>query len=287
MNKKLFFSALAFVIAITLCQTPYYHATSNSTGAPSGRTGGPVGSGATCVSGGCHTGTPTAAPASAITILNGTTPVTSYVPNTLYTVVVTATSNFVTPSNLFGFQVSCEKDATTHLGTFATTDARTQLVGSNKYVTQTAGGGNGTNESNAWTFSWTAPSAGSGTATFYCMINKANNNFSALGDSIVSKVLALPEQGAGGIGSIDNQLNLNTYPNPTTNAINFNFQLNSPSVTNLQVFDQSGKIVVQNNLGALAGKQNHQFDCSNFSAGVYTILLNAGSKSYTGKFVKQ
>jgi hypothetical protein len=124
----------------------------NPTGAPPAKTGSP-GDGSNCTE--CHGGSPT----------NIAGWITSNIPGSGYvagqTYQITAT-NSLTNAGKMGFEVSPQNAAGTLLGTL-TPGTGTKLVGSGKYVTHS----NANTTTNTWTFNWTAPTAGTGTVTFY------------------------------------------------------------------------------------------------------------------------
>ena len=122
------------------------------TGAPAGYTGSP-GDGKNCTD--CHTGTASTVSGWIIS----TIPSEGYVPGQTYQ--VTAINN-ITGSGKYGFEVSPQNASGSLLGTLAA-GANNQLVGNNKYVTHISA----SSSLNQWTFSWTAPAAGTGDVTFY------------------------------------------------------------------------------------------------------------------------
>jgi hypothetical protein len=85
-------------------------------------------------------------------------PADGYTPGNTYTITVT-----VSGSGQKGFEVSPQNVSGTLLGTL-TAGANNHLTGSGKYVTQNAK----TSANPAtWSFTWTAPAAGTGLVTFY------------------------------------------------------------------------------------------------------------------------
>ena len=120
-------------------------------GAPAGYTGSP-GDAHNCTS--CHNG-------SASNVngwITSTIPVDGYTPGNSYTITVTLTG-----SGQKGFEVSPQNVSGTLLGTL-TAGTNNHLTGSGKYVTQNAK----TSANPAtWSFTWTAPAAGTGSVTFY------------------------------------------------------------------------------------------------------------------------
>ncbi len=120
-------------------------------GSPAGYTGSP-GDAKNCTQ--CHGGT-----ASSVTgWITSNIPPAGYTPGTSYTITVT-----VTGSGKKGFEVSPQNLTGTLLGTLAA-GSGSELAGSGKYVTQSSG----VNSNPAtWSFTWTAPAAGTGDVTFY------------------------------------------------------------------------------------------------------------------------
>ena len=165
----------------------------NSGGPPAGHTGAPGES--TCIS--CHGGS-SLNPGNAIRTLvfNGNASLTSYVPGTTYTVVYTVSNPATT---VFGFQMIAKRANGTNAGTFVVTSpAQTQVVSG--YLQQTFAGSQASPAgSKSWSFSWTAPSAGAGTVSFYVATNVANGNGSDSGDEIYTNVFTLSEAAASAI----------------------------------------------------------------------------------------
>jgi hypothetical protein len=120
------------------------------TGAPAGYTGSPA-DGNNCTA--CHGGTPTTAAG----LITSNIPASGYVPGTTYTITATSPG-----SGNKGFEISPQNTAGTLLGTL-TAGSNNHITGT-KYVTH-----NASNTANpaVWTFTWTAPAAGTGSVTFY------------------------------------------------------------------------------------------------------------------------
>jgi hypothetical protein len=147
--KKVF--ALLLISSVVIYQGKQI--ISNPTGAPAGVSGGPAEGGSTCFQGGCHTGSPIAT----TTALSTNIPANGYTPGTAYTITVNLSG-----SGRKGFEVSAQKGTGTMMGTF-TAGTGTKLL-SLGYVTHSAAKSTTTA---SWTFTWNAPTAGSGAVTFY------------------------------------------------------------------------------------------------------------------------
>ena len=75
------------------------------------------------------------------------------------------------------------------------------------------------------------------------------------------------------------------YPNPSDGQITVEFELEEKAKTNLQIFDQSGRVVLEEDLGKIEGRWMRQFDLGQYGAGVYYINLSQGKKALTKKFI--
>ena len=163
---------------------------SNNSGANAGYTGSPNEfNSRTCSSqnGGCHSGGGSTFQQGLIT---SNVPDCGYTPGETYTITLTVSSP---GRSEFGFSVSPQLDGGATAGSMISS-AGTQLNGSGRYLTHTAAG---TSESSpntrVWTFSWIAPSAGSGNVTFYAAFNASNNNNGSSGDLLFNSNLTIFE----------------------------------------------------------------------------------------------
>ncbi|MFY7733559.1 MAG: choice-of-anchor V domain-containing protein [Bacteroidia bacterium] len=167
MKKKTILSTLALAIFFI----GYNQLTSNPTGAPAGYSGSPA-DGQTCAN--CHGGS--AVPAT--NVLTSNVPAAGYVPGTNYTITVSVSGSTARK----GFQVSPQNSSGVLMGTL--TAGTGNRVVSSKYVTHTSAK---TSNPGTWTFTWTAPAAGSGSVNFYgAFVNGYSN--------ITKQVLTVIEQ---------------------------------------------------------------------------------------------
>ena len=145
------FSAImlaAFILAFTLTSSVFAH----SNGAPSAKTGSP-GDGSTCTS--CHGGSTS----NVSGWITSNIPPAGYTGGSSYTITVT-----VSGTGKKGFELSPQNVSGTQLGVLAAGTGN-KLVGGTKYVTHSsAGASTGTS---TWSFTWTAPAAGTGNVTLY------------------------------------------------------------------------------------------------------------------------
>lgn len=159
------FFALVLVAIAFLAQTNLVLA--YPSGSPAGYTGSP-GDGQHCQS--CHGGNNTT--------VNGwitsNIPAQGYTPGTTYIITATASG-----TGKKGFEISPQSVSGAQLGILAAGTGN-HLVGGTKYVTQNSSGASGSTVS--WTFSWTAPAAGTGAVVFYgaFTVGKQNTKLTTL-----------------------------------------------------------------------------------------------------------
>ena len=208
-TKYIIVSFLIIVLLITTDSLNKF-TFSNAGGAPVRHAGAPNdNSGLTCGKSGCHFGSTT--PVSGW-ITSNVDP-GGYFSDSTYTVTVKAV--FVGRQR-FGFEATPQDGQGNLMGTLGAIGNKHKLIGLNKYVTHTSLGINSV-DSNSWTFNWTPPIIGSGTATFYGAMNCANSNGSTSGDIIFSSQLAIPENPANATGialARTYEQGFSIYPNP-------------------------------------------------------------------------
>ena len=152
MRRKLLFFAPAIVAIAFLC-TAFGGGddSKRSSGSPGGYTGSP-GDGHNCTA--CHGGS-----ASTVTgWITSDVPAQGYTPGTTYTITATATG-----SGKKGFEISPQTTGGALLGTLSPGSGN-KLCNGNKAITHSS---TVSGTSATWTFSWTAPAAGTGPVTFY------------------------------------------------------------------------------------------------------------------------
>ncbi|MEP7129146.1 MAG: choice-of-anchor V domain-containing protein [Chitinophagales bacterium] len=281
MSKKIFLCLLAFTITAGIIGSSLNTATSNASGAPSGNTGSPSDN-KTCAQNGCHPGVATAI----FNVITSDVPVTGYVPGSTYTVTTTVSD----PSLVkFGFEISPQSSTGTILGTMALIDAnKTKFTTtSNKYITHKSGGTSFPGHTATWSFSWTAPIAGTGAVTFYGAFNFSNNNGSTTGDVIHTSTLTIPEGFGVGVEETGDFAAFNVYPNPTPDQVHVTYSLDQPQQVVVSMFNLSGKMIgVLQNESQASGIYHPSFSIEGFAKGVYILELKAGEKSFSRKIVK-
>jgi hypothetical protein len=188
-------------------------------GSPPGYTGSP-GDGQNCVA--CHNG-------SATTVSNWITsnvPAAGYSPGTTYTISVT-----ITGSGSKGFEVSPQNLSGTLLGTL-TAGAGSKLVGNGKYVTQSSP--KNTNPA-VWTFSWTAPIAGTGSVIMYgaFTVNEPVTKLSTL---------EIPENVNTSITDGE-AFSFILFPNPARESVNLQYFLKQETPVKIEMLNSEGMVI--------------------------------------------
>lgn len=235
----------------------------NSSGAQAGHTGSP-GDGKNCTF--CHGGT-----AQAITdVFSSNIPLNGYAPGEIYTITV-ATNG----TGRKGFQVSPQNQAGSLLGTL-TAGTGNKLVGGDKYVTHSAGV---TAPAAQWSFSWTAPAAGTGNVTFYgaFVIGQPNVRLSTM---------EVTEDESIGIGNIA-QIRWNIFMVPDSRTLKISYQLPESSQVSVLLYDLGGRLIMSRGFGSLpAGDHSEMiFVGSDFPKDIYLAVLRINNKQYTRKIV--
>ncbi len=92
---------------------------------------------------------------------------------------------------------------------------------------------------------------------------------------------------------VDNELNnapsyfqLNAYPNPFNNAVNFNFTLPKSGMTRLEIYNILGeKIATLIDEYRYSGNNKVRFNANNLPSGIYLAVLNQGTSSSIQKII--
>jgi hypothetical protein len=275
---KNFSMTLLSVAAIFIfSQAIFREGYSNRAGAPAGRTGSPFDNGGiACNASGCHTGNPVSNVSGWIT---STIPGTGYVPSSTYTITATATSAGLVR---FGFEISPQTSTGLQAGTNVITDAtNTRLAPTNnpKYVTQTTTGSAANPPgSKTWTFNWVAPTAGTGTVTFYGAFNCANNSNTSTGDLIRLCTLVVSEDITTSWTTPDNNsYAFDVFPNPASGQITLSVLAKQNLKYTADLLDVTGKTVKQLHTDEIISgdKKSVRLNIEDIRPGIYFIMLKS------------
>jgi len=276
-TTKMVTSIFAIAIASIFISQYTSPANSNSTGAPSGACGDPMGGNLTCAQPGCHTGLAVISKTGWIT---SDIPSSGYIPGTTYVITATATG---TSSNKFGFEVSPQNSSGTSLGSLAISDAaNTQLIGNSKYVTHKSAGTTGSTGSHTWSFNWIAPIGGSsGPVTFYGAFVIANNDEDHTGDTVRTSKLTIPQDPSTGITDVNKvSEGINVFPNPVNDLLTITNNKDSETML-LTIINTEGEIV--KNLQVIS---NQPITATDLASGYYVLRIKTRSGTSIQKIIK-
>jgi len=246
----------------------------NAAGAPSGKTGSP-GDNSNCTS--CHSGSAT----SQTGLITSNIPLYGYTPGTTYTITGSITDATVTK---FGFEISPQRTSGALVGTMMLSDAaKTRFVGTgNKYITHTSAGTSFPSHTATWSFVWVAPSAGTGSFTFYGAFNLTNSNNASSGDRIVLSQLAVIENTSTGIETLTEANPFSVYPNPASDRITIALK-NQNHNTSAQLSNLTGAVVkTVSDLNSVS----NELTISELPSGIYFLTITSGESVFTKKIVK-
>jgi len=75
------------------------------------------------------------------------------------------------------------------------------------------------------------------------------------------------------------------YPNPASDIINLIYDINGK--TNISIYSITGKLVYNETVTKMDKLNKHQIDVSNFTSGIYNVVINSENKISTTKFIKK
>ncbi|MBL7780193.1 MAG: T9SS type A sorting domain-containing protein [Saprospiraceae bacterium] len=217
------------------------------------------------------------------------TPVSQYVPGRQYIARVTVNpSAGQTPAG-YGFQMIALRDnGNVDLDGF--TD-----VNPNNYKLVTISNGRTYAEhptmstSDTFNVRWTAPTAGTGSVTFYAAGNAVNGNNNSDGDGADYTSLQLFETGT--LSDLQpfsgNSLRLKAFPNPCDREINVSATLPFSGNLLLKVYDLSGNLIwSESALNLAPGAIARQIPTEKWPAGTYFLQLGGNEIDQTVKILK-
>lgn len=256
----------------------YHKAPVNAGGAGAGKTGAPGEQNCTA----CHAGTAQdGANENILTLLDGTTPVTTYTPGQQYTMALVMSSN---PAKR-GFQATALTSSNTMAGTFTAQAGNTSVNGTaKKYANHTSS--SNTSSTLSWNWTWTAPASGTGNVTFYVASNKANNNGNNNGDVIYLSQHVFSEASSADIEE-NSSGSVKVYFDASSNTIHAKFDALSVSSAALKLIDLSGKVAFNTTLGASEiGENTREIKLNeSLKSGTYIVTLEIGRKVYSKKII--
>jgi hypothetical protein len=232
----------------------------------------------------CHTGTALSGTGiNTITVLDGTTAKTSYVPGATYNVAL----QISTAATKRGFQIVALKSDNSQAGVVVGSTAGgttiTNGVGAQAgrmYVNQTTLSSLSTL---GWAFTWTAPAAGFGAVNFYVASNVTNNDGGTSGDVVYTSMHTITESAAGLTESTSTNDNFMIGYSSALNAAVISFDAKQIANTTFKLTDLSGKTLVSSKLGenTLGNNKINVALPEYLNTGMYIATLTVGSQEMT------
>ena len=230
----------------------------------------------------CHNGTAQdGSNENVLQVLDGTTPVTSYIPGRQYAIKLTMASN---PAKK-GFQATALTATNSMAGSFTGITGNTSINGTTRKYANHTSSSNTSSSASAWNWNWTAPVAGTGTVKFYVATNKANNDGNSLGDVIyLSQHTVSEEQQTTGIEEFEFNNNVVIGYNNETHKITMQYDLNQLAKVSLNIVDLNGKSVFnKKSINAEIGNNHYEVSASQFEPGIYIINFFINNKAFSKK----
>lgn len=229
----------------------------------------------------CH-GSTTTATMGNITVIDKSTsmPVTKYTAGVTYQVNFTGTNSASLPK--FGFQVAVTNSSSASTGTLiatSTSNTAVRTVGAIKIIEHTSSISGVTAGAYNISFDWTAPVAGTGTVTFYGVLNAVNGNGGDdTGDDPSNGTTTVLTENSTSIASLKSSVASKIFPNPCINVLKI--ELKNEGNFNAQVMDISGRQLLETS-------NQKAIDVTSLSSGVYFIKITQGNAQQVASFVKQ
>ncbi len=250
---------------------------SNSPGAGAGKTGAPGESNCTA----CHAGNANTDVngVNVLAVLDGTDPVTSYVPGMTYTVRLKMTP----PTDKKGFQSTALKDASNDMAGDFSAGSNTSINSANgrKYANHTSASNSGSVP--AWDWTWTAPDSGAGDITFYVASNLANNNGANSGDEIWLSQHSISESSSASLSDLTQSSLNNVSFVPGRDEVYVSLNTFENDDIQFSLIDFKGRTVFSTNLG-IADSGTNIFNVgipSDLEAGSFIVKLEVNNHELT------
>lgn len=218
----------------------------------------------------------------------GTTAITSYQPNKVYTLRFTITAAVGTPTG-YGFQmIDLLKSDTSNVKGFLAKDKQATNIGIDTVTTTSRvyAEHNAILTSNIINVKWKAPASGKGIVTFYAIGNAVNSGGSSGGDSPTGPVNLELKESTSTVNDLATKVTINIAPNPTSDRADI--FLSSTESRNLQVrlTDITGRIVLTDYWKVVEGDNQKSVDLHNVAKGAYLIQLIENQDVISKKIIK-
>jgi hypothetical protein len=244
--------------------------------------------GATCAN--CHGGASSTTSASFSFVDKATSlPVTNgkYTPGKTYTV----TLKGVNTGSLvkFGYQAEPVTAAMAAAGTLTVTQSSQQVStmnGGRKLIESTTRLTASSASNLAASFDWIAPIAGTGTVTFYGVVNAVNGTGGQGGDAVSPSTNSVLTENTASIESVNGLATIQLYPNPATDIINLRLEGVQVGGYLATVYNLSGQQVAATEFGVVNMKSIQQINTANLPSGLYQLVVASEGWNKVISFVK-
>ena len=245
------------------------------------RSGSPIGD---SFCGDCH-GTGTYNPTVEIAMLDGTSPVTTYVPGKRYTMQVSIVAGAGTPGG-YGYQATVlDTKSNAQAGTLGAAPSGQRVVnlGGRQYAEQSR-----RSTSNTFQIPWTAPAAGAGDLKVYAAGMAVNGDGGTGRDNAVKATLSLSEATSTGLSA--NKIlaaQIKVYPNP---ALEFARVEVEGNLENEQLWvnllDVQGRILQSKSLQQPTQRSQVELNVKALPKGQYWVQVSNGNRVKTVSLLK-
>ena len=84
-----------------------------------------------------------------------------------------------------------------------------------------------------------------------------------------------------------NEIEIEVFPQPVNDLLNIKFHNNLRESVKLQIFDITGKLILQQTINLSEVQNNFTVDINNLNHGIYILNLNIGTHSVSQKIIKK
>ena len=253
-----------------------------SSAGPAGKTGAP-GEG-NCTN--CHAGsTQDGSSVNLLTVEDGATPVTSYIPGTTYSVSLVLNDQNIKE----GFSATVLDGTNTMAGSFpgsGLTGTSVSTFNARDYATHT--NASNTNSNVEWVWDWTAPASDVGTVTFYVASNIANGNGTSSGDVIYLSQHDISADPSAELA--ENEITNTTIGyNSSKNTVVIDYECSNIDDVYINIVDLNGRSVfTKGNMESKIGTDHKEIKLPNdLRSGIYVVNFFIGNTPSSQKIYIQ
>lgn len=249
--------------------------------ASAGNTGAP-GEVATCTA--CHNASINVT--SSLRLLEGTNPVTTYVPGREYVVEFSVVSSATTTRG-YGFQMLALRDR----GDFDIRGFNDPNQTNNYMVVAIPNGREyaehaGISTEGKFLVNWKAPVAGSGSVTIYAAGNAVNRNGGTSGDNGSNTLMKVSEETTSTRDIAAASAHVQVWPNPVKDQVNVGWTAPQSGIYHITVRDLTGRSVYQNTQSLGEGAQVTPIGAASWERGAYIVNISNGVYAVSKKIIK-